>query len=315
MSITSPPALTTTFTPAPSCLRDTYVWNATVGHSCGFGSSTVPCVYASLGPPSTSACLPPGYNWDTTAYFSPGICPSGYEIACESVVSIGSVSETRATCCPVGYTCQSGTDWPWYSTDRCASGLPGVVPFTYTSTTDSGWVTLTTTVQAGLNAYGIYIRWQSTDFLPRETLSPSSTASVLTSSSASAPVTTTAVSTAVSTFEAIPETAPSGLSSGAKAGIGVGSAVAFLLLVLIGLLIYRMFGPGRRDSSSQKNIILDPSDPGHPQSQGPMMIPVQNYKFYELSSSPMRRELDSRPKMSTAAQQQLHELPGTMYDR
>lgn len=101
MATTSPPALTTTFTPAPSCLRDTYVWNATVGKSCGSGSSTVPCVYASLGPPSTSACLPSGYNWDTTAYFSPGICPSGYMIACSSVVSIGSVSETRATCCPV----------------------------------------------------------------------------------------------------------------------------------------------------------------------------------------------------------------------
>ncbi|KAL4892919.1 hypothetical protein BDV59DRAFT_178965 [Aspergillus ambiguus] len=99
MSITIPP-LTTTFTPAPSCLSDYYVWNATEGGSCIVGGSTQTCKFNSLGPPSTSDCLPPGYEPVTTAYFSPGLCPSGYNTACSEVVSVGTLTETRATCCP-----------------------------------------------------------------------------------------------------------------------------------------------------------------------------------------------------------------------
>ena len=79
------PALTTIFTPSPSCLSDLYFYQPTD-------------FYISLGPPSTSDCLPSG--WALSGYFSPGICPSGYAIACSSLNSLGSLTETVATCCP-----------------------------------------------------------------------------------------------------------------------------------------------------------------------------------------------------------------------
>lgn len=69
----------------------------------------------------------------------------------------------------------------------------------------------------------------------------------------------------------------------------------------------------RRDpfSSAEKKNPLNP---------GPMMMttmmPAQNYKLQELSSTPMRRELDANSsRIMSATPAQLHELPGTIYDR
>jgi hypothetical protein len=116
-----PKALTTTFTPSPSCLSDYYL----------IGSPP----YLSLGPPSTSACLPSG--WEVTSqYFSPGLCPSGYEIACSAVIGLGTFAETRATCCPSGYSCQMLAIYSFYSTDQCtlpSSSLPAVITVTTSS--------------------------------------------------------------------------------------------------------------------------------------------------------------------------------------
>jgi hypothetical protein len=81
----STPALTTAFIPSPSCLSDLYFYQPTN-------------FYISLGPPSTSDCLPSG--WALSGYFSPGICPSGYTIACSSSNSLDLLTETVATCCP-----------------------------------------------------------------------------------------------------------------------------------------------------------------------------------------------------------------------
>ncbi|KAF2399302.1 hypothetical protein EJ06DRAFT_557757 [Trichodelitschia bisporula] len=53
---------------------------------------------------TTSSCCPPGYL--SVAYYSPGICPNGYGIRESSVLPVfnGASSETRAFCCPSGYT-------------------------------------------------------------------------------------------------------------------------------------------------------------------------------------------------------------------
>jgi hypothetical protein len=81
-------ALTTTFVPSSSCLTDIYMYNP--------GGSR----FFSLGPPDVSDCFPSGWEPATTAYFSPGVCPQGYGIACSSYNSIDTLTETIATCCP-----------------------------------------------------------------------------------------------------------------------------------------------------------------------------------------------------------------------
>lgn len=91
-SVTSPPTLTTTFSPSDFCTNDIHRVNDTQYE--GF-------FFDHLGPlTSTSACFPSSWEPGTSVYFSPGLCPAGYETACSSLVSLGSVTETRATCCP-----------------------------------------------------------------------------------------------------------------------------------------------------------------------------------------------------------------------
>jgi hypothetical protein len=91
-------ALTTTFTPSASCLKDYYRLNHTGTYT--ENSKILTYQYLSLGPASTSACLPAGFD-STSQYFSPGICPSGYSIACSFLATFSSnIVETQATCCP-----------------------------------------------------------------------------------------------------------------------------------------------------------------------------------------------------------------------
>lgn len=107
---TLPPALTTTFSPSPFCTVDIYRINAT---------ETEGWYFDHLGPlASTSACFPSGWAPDSSVYFSPAVCPSGYTIACSSLLSLGSVTETRATCCPQ-YVFAFGATRPERLADLC----------------------------------------------------------------------------------------------------------------------------------------------------------------------------------------------------
>jgi hypothetical protein len=86
---TAVPALTTTFTPPASCLSTVY----------SYGGSP-DAHWDELGPADVLNCLPPAYQTTPGFFYSPGVCPEGYSQACSSVVAIGSLTETRATCCP-----------------------------------------------------------------------------------------------------------------------------------------------------------------------------------------------------------------------
>lgn len=102
-SATVIPALTTTFTPSPSCFSKN-VHETTPGSLCVSGAQTIDCKWTQLGPTSSiSDCLPPGWNAYGTPYYSPGVCPSGYSINdCLSVKVINeTIRETRGTCCPM----------------------------------------------------------------------------------------------------------------------------------------------------------------------------------------------------------------------
>lgn len=96
--------LTTTFTPPAYCFTDVSLISGSgyPGSYTGVlgiaNSISVACNPCWLALPSVASCFPPG--WNVLATFSPGVCPSGYYIARSSVNSIGTVSETVATCCP-----------------------------------------------------------------------------------------------------------------------------------------------------------------------------------------------------------------------
>jgi len=95
MSLSSPPSLTTLFVPPNSCFTDAYWYLFTSGQTpevAGPGAASY------LGLPWSTNCLPT--NWAASSYFSPGICPGGYTIACSSFNIVETVTETVATCCP-----------------------------------------------------------------------------------------------------------------------------------------------------------------------------------------------------------------------
>lgn len=85
-------ALTTAFVPGPGCNDTIYGKIYSVG--------TVRDKWHSLGQTDTRSCYPAAFT-TPNAYYSPGICPSAWSSACGNVESIGSVTETRVTCCPV----------------------------------------------------------------------------------------------------------------------------------------------------------------------------------------------------------------------
>ena len=100
MALSPPvPALTTTFAPSPSCLIDYFKlpYQGSALTCLDAQNSSSQCFFTHLGPAtSTSDCLPSGYVPTSSFYYSPGICPSGYELACHSTAG----PETRGTCCP-----------------------------------------------------------------------------------------------------------------------------------------------------------------------------------------------------------------------
>ncbi|KAI7759314.1 hypothetical protein LZL87_008691 [Fusarium oxysporum] len=211
---TQVPDLTTTFTPAKSCFQY-YKYRYTGDElTCLEGGTGAPsaCTYMQLGPSGSDAdCFPSSLELGSTFYYSPGICPSGFEVACSSTVG----GETRATCCP---SCQTETGWPWYSTDLCTIAIPSTVEVIVSESVVGGDWKRTTVSGAAANAIGIPIRWHSSDFA-------STTTGARTSATGSA---TETISSSTGTSSSDSSSDHRGLSTGAKAGIGIGIGVAAL---------------------------------------------------------------------------------------
>ncbi|KAJ5815149.1 hypothetical protein N7474_006926 [Penicillium riverlandense] len=276
---TGPLPLTTTFTPPQGCLHD--LWAAMSGGS----------TWMNLGPINTAECLPSG--WAPASYFSPGVCPSGYAIASESTAESGTATQTIATCCPVAQVPALQTN------EVCEWTLPSNIQTTYNYTwTDGRGSTSSALGTMGsngiLNAYGVEIRWQSTD-----------TGSV----PASATATTTPTSTDIP-YSVTDE----GLSTGAKAGIGVGVAVGVVLVIALtlGFLLFR-----RRQRQTQRHD--SSSDVDGPDARAANKAPVElsaarhtNSFVYvkpELASTSLL-EMASTPEASHAQPSEAAELDG-----
>lgn len=91
--------LTTAFLPATDCNSVVHGYVHTETNPSNASDSTT-YKYHSLGLTTTSACFPPGFRPSADAFYSPGICPSDMVSACGSIEAIGTITETRATCCP-----------------------------------------------------------------------------------------------------------------------------------------------------------------------------------------------------------------------
>ncbi|KAI9043106.1 uncharacterized protein KD926_004609 [Aspergillus affinis] len=266
----SVPALTTTFTPAPSCMSYYMLPYSASEFACMVGDESSPCQYLHLGPSTTSGCLPSDWSSETDAYYSPGVCPTGYTEACSNLVSVGTVTETRATCCPSSYICQTDTYWPWYANNGCTKIVNTTEVYTYTTDDpDDGLITTTSKDPYGVNAYAVTIRYQSADHLPPATSATTTSSSPTSTASQTQPATSSPDS--------------STLSTGAKAGIGVGVAAAvIILLVGAGIWFFRR----RRANAAAELGSTEAQKPAQSsQYDKPELAGTQVYPMAELAGN------------------------------
>ncbi|KAH8422396.1 uncharacterized protein LDX57_000151 [Aspergillus melleus] len=266
------PALTTTFTPASSCTNYHMLLYEASGFACMVGDQSSPCQYLHLGPSTTDGCLPSDWSTGTDAYYSPGVCPTGYTEACSNLVSVGTVTETRATCCPSSYICQTDTYWPWYDNNKCTRIVDTTEVYTYmTDDPDDGLITTTSKDKYGANAYAVMIRYQSADHLPP------TTSATTTAATASPTSTTSQTQSATSS----PDSGT--LSTGAKAGIGVGVAAGVILLVVGTAIWFFRRRRGNAAAVSDTNGTENPVQPS--QYDKPELAGTQVYPTAELAGS------------------------------
>src|SRR4051812_45200397 len=99
------------------------------------------------------------------------------------------MSKTSLTSLCSNYNAQTRSDLDWFTTDACTSRADSSSVWTFTQGTT---VTSLTTTADGINAKGVFIRWQSTDFASktlgdaRVTTSPNPTSTLSSSSESTA---------------------------------------------------------------------------------------------------------------------------------
>ncbi|KAF9736786.1 hypothetical protein PMIN03_007839 [Paraphaeosphaeria minitans] len=234
-------ALTTAFVPGPGC-NDTIYGKI-------YSTGTVRDKWHSLGQTDTRSCYPPAFT-TAEAYYSPGTCPSAWSSACGNVESIGSMTETRVTCCPVGYICatpQTSSPWDTFSCSRLYTDPPKlIVPQEINGKTTYMETTLGGPIVAYANQ--IEVRFQKEDF---------ETAASTMSTSGSRSETRSQTSAVPSRTSGIPETTSTGIGGGPGPGPGPGGenrtdsyhltagswagiavAVAVISVGLIGLAVF-----------------------------------------------------------------------------
>ncbi|KAH6887097.1 hypothetical protein B0T10DRAFT_563318 [Thelonectria olida] len=277
-------ALTTTFTPAESCLSslsNTYAEPGDMGAMYG-------------GPLSTDGCFPDRYAYARTNYYSPGICPDGYTTACSSTIAAkgeGGAVETVVTCCPRNFDCNPSHVFPWETTMGCASRWSNTNTFpTVTMVTRSGIdlipVSTDSVVQpwGAVNAFSVQIRFQPGDF--NKSGHTSTNADTLPSATATVPMPTSSSDSS---------SASRGLSGGEVAGIAVGSAIGTLLLAAT---VYYLFLLRRRRQRRQLAPMHQAVDEAarHPSEllgQAPKELPGTDTRAQEMSTDGALVEMPS----------------------
>ncbi|KAI0871956.1 hypothetical protein GGS24DRAFT_36831 [Hypoxylon argillaceum] len=266
--------------------------------------------YLLQGPVDQTSCYPSGYNGVSTQYYSPARCPTGFTSACQSINAAGTVSETVIRCCPTqsSFICQTTASYIWESTLGCSA--MGDSPrtsteWTVTQVTDGLTSVVTSSgLIGGVNAYGIKVGFQSTDFA-----SSTTTKKTTTKTTTSSPSTTTthAGTSSSSSSSSTSRKKKSKVSSGAIAGIVIGALAGLAALAsFIWLLIRRRGGkpedgaPAQAEREAEKHElgtgnegaaeldgggVVPPSAHGSPHVS-PQSQPPSVYDYYSQSKAP-----------------------------
>ncbi|KAI1454785.1 hypothetical protein F4805DRAFT_477279 [Annulohypoxylon moriforme] len=293
--------LTTTFTPAPEC---TEVISGIIFTQTGTDGNTTTHKYHSLGPNNTSECYPSAFQ-ATSAFYSPGRCPSGWSSACGSVyIASETIATTTATCCPYGYTCKQAADeTDTWSTLLCSTAIESLVNVTVPDDTHQ-YTKVTQLSHIMVNAAAITVLWQQTDFVTSET-SLSTTPQVV-SSSPTIPLPTSS--------DTSPTDGDTGLSTNAQIGIGTGAGLGSLLLLLIGSVVGMAFWWRRKKMREEK-----PNDTvTHDTSLDAAKAPVEMWELYqqEMETSGNRHEMETENNIHEISDtSRLAELPSKRWSQ
>ncbi|GAB1319344.1 Mid2 domain-containing protein [Madurella fahalii] len=229
-------ALTTTFTPASTCVQS---------FSHLYINQTRTLIGPAIaGPLSAGGCFPDNYDIHIAdRYYSPGVCPVGYTPACSSSNTISStLTETVVTCCPSLMACVT-PQWSWESTLPCSRILEGsnqMTEMTYLDPNNGRLSMIVSWTPLWYYGLGIQIRFQSTN----ADAQPGPTGPTNNGNSGGG-----------SPLESAGSTQPEGLSSGAVAGIGIGVTLLVLLVIggTIGVCVFR-----RRARKRQQTLASPP---------------------------------------------------------
>ncbi|KAF2680104.1 hypothetical protein K458DRAFT_421912 [Lentithecium fluviatile CBS 122367] len=178
--------------------------------------------------------MPSGYKVATAAYYSPGLCPSGYAPVSSGTGTIAELTETTHVCCPTAYdfttqpTERPSDLNPFMSSIICQSEWNTATSetVTVTQTTLGGTTSRSVLVPTGgwLRAYGVVVKFREGDFDSKTT--PSGTSLTTTNGPSSTPTTSASAESGSSS---------SGLSTGASIGVGVGVGIIGLALIVGGV--------------------------------------------------------------------------------
>ncbi|KAK2046239.1 hypothetical protein LZ31DRAFT_630050 [Colletotrichum somersetense] len=264
-------SLTTTFTPPASCTSTGIVYITRIE------SRDTKYYFLQGQNIKSTECFPSGYDPRRTAFYEPGICPSGYTGACTRIETLQGKIETAVTCCPtlLKHYCQTDTSqaYPWQSTLVCRSDI--------TTNGDGSWTIGPVTWSSGprtwtepakgsrnggaVNAYGIQIKIGDGAFPTM-----SSTVGAASSPSIGQDVSATAIRTggpgqSEGGGAGDGDGAAKGLSPGAAAGIGVGAGAAVILAAFAGLWLLRRRRKDRPAAASENKE----AQPGAGQGESP----------------------------------------------
>lgn len=307
----APLSLTTTFS-----LTDMAVSSACFS-SLYYDSSPFPVIFG----PGTQ-CLPAGpapTSQSLSTYYSPGIgCPASYTVACSSVVQAGTVTETRATCCPrpdgLGqlssnrFICQTATastdiaSSPQYAQYGCTMLLgdqAASVYLTVTNTTQGGGTsTLSVEPTQGPNAYSVQIRWQNSDF--GGTTAPATTGA--TSNPTVSAITSAASSTTFAASPAVKGGNGEGLSTGVIVGLAVG--ITILTSLIVAAAVWYVLRWKTKQANNTRNAAAEPLEKygGTDNSKKPIEV-IQIYEVPSADRTPV--EMDGKAPRSRPILQEL----------
>ncbi|KAI0861054.1 hypothetical protein F4860DRAFT_187050 [Xylaria cubensis] len=287
------PSLTTSWTPASSCVASTGFWYVVYASGAVFSDMFGMPSVTNLGQKSspTGGCVPPSYTL-SVPYLTDGGCPKNYFGACSTATSYRGRSADYIMCCPLvsgwNFNCAPATD-PEPVPYGCQASFPSGAIITGSRTdlvVRTGQAeTHTVGGDHGVNAWGIALL--STPPLTSSSAIASTIASaILPTATYSSTTSMTSGPLPVST--SISDSSVQGLGTGAAAGIGVGVGVG--VFAILGLLAFWLLRRKRKGKQQQLPVQMYQNHDGAAQNK-------QSY-YAPPSSQPRSPEVEIKTQQN-----------------